>query len=438
MKRKHYKIFNLLLILLIFFTSKSYGQLNNYEYIDINLTKPLVEKTRINLQSESGFSIYEMGNKFNPIHGIETKKIQAVLNESGDISLIDGEKNLLFTIPRENNLLLKSNEYVDSTIKVEKDKYRDYLRFKVKNGTIVLINHVEMDHYLYGLVPREMPASFPMEALKAQAIAARTYANHNRGKHISDGFNLCDTTHCQVYQGYGHESPSTNLAVDQTKGLLAYYNGELIDAQYHSSSSGITEDSVNVWGGERAYLKSVKDEFSIDSPHSNWTIKINILDLNKKLASNSINIGLLRDMEIIEFSPSGSVQKVKLIGSTGEEIITGNKFRTIVGNTHLKSTCFNIDYEGNLIPEKKVYVMGGNGKLVSKNFNELSILDNGRKRPVSRSGPKLDQPASEIVINGKGYGHGVGMSQYGAKKMAELGYTFEEILKHYYTGIDIY
>lgn len=457
MIKKHKKVLSILLILFIFFNSKSYGQLNGTQYVDVKLTRPTVERTLINLQSETGFSIYTKEDKLNSIFYIEHTEIKAVLNEIEDISLLDTEGNLLFTIPKEGNLLLKSNESEDSAIKVEKDRYRDYLSFKVKNGEIILINHIEMEHYLYGLVPKEMPYNFPLEALKAQAVAARTYANYNMDKHKSEGFNLCDTTHCQVYHGYDWENHSTNLAVDETKGLLAYYDGSPINAQYHSTSSGFTEDSMNVWGGDLPYLKSVRDEFSQDSPFSSWSVKIDIFDLNNRLISHGINLGQLEKVEVLESSDNGNVNEIKLVGTNGEKNISGTQFRNIVGATTLKSTWFNI-VSGTLETaenqDETVYIMDGNSRLVSKNFSQLTVLDGMEKKSVSRSGVSraiskdrievlIEKESiqasytSEIIIEGNGYGHGVGMSQYGAKKMAELGYTFEDILKYYYRGIDI-
>ena len=455
MKKNHRNLLIVLVLLFFIFTSKVNVYADSIKYIDVKLTRPILDKSLINLQSESGFSIYDVNDKENSIFYIGGNEIKVALDEKDNISLLDIQANVLFTIPQENNLLLLSNEGEGSTMRVEKDRYRGYLRFKLEDGHIILINHIEMEDYLYGLVPREMPYTFPMEALKAQAVAARTYATYNMDKHLSKGYNLCDTTDCQAYHGYEKEHMLTNLAVDGTKGILAYYNGMPIDAQYHSTSSGFTESSGDVWGGDLPYLRSVEDRFSLNSPSSSWTLNINISDLNNRLILNNINIGSLVDMQVIETSPSGSVKNIKLIGSNGEEVISGTKFRTIIGNTTLKSTCFNI-VGGNVVNiDKEVYIMGKDGKLIPKRLSQLSVLDNGVRKSVSRSGVSrainkkrqiedifADQsmpgiPTSGIVIEGKGYGHGVGMSQYGAKNMAEEGYTFEEILKHYYSGIDI-
>ncbi|HZK33261.1 MAG TPA: SpoIID/LytB domain-containing protein [Tissierellaceae bacterium] len=455
MKNKYFKFSYLLLILIFIVSSGAYAVAEDVKYIDIKLSRPLTGKNLINLESENGFSIYDMDDKLNQNFFIEDNDLKVVLNEIGEISFLDNEDNVLFELPKENNFLLKSNGEEESTIKVEKNRYRGYLRFKVNNGNIIIINHIEMENYLYGVVPSEMGYNFPKEALKAQAVAARSYARRNIDKHLNEGFSLCDTTHCQAYYGYDKENPLTNFAVDETKGLLAYYDGEIINAQYHSTSSGVTENSIDAWGGDLPYLISVKDDFSLDAPLSSWTLKLDIFELNNKLVSNGIDIGLLKGIEVIESSSSGSVKMVKLIGNKGDEIISGSKFRTIIGNTTLKSTWFNVAgaYGGNI--DSEVYIMGKDGIIISKKLSELSILDNKTKKPISRSATSrainrnskiedllgqnstTSMSTSEIIIEGRGYGHGVGMSQYGAKKMAELGYTFEEILKHYYTGIDI-
>lgn len=455
MKKKCCKFSFILLALILVISNRTYAVLEDYNYIDIKLTKPLIEKNIINLESDNGFSFFNRDDKLNPVFSVEDNNLQVVLNLLGEISFLDNRGNVLFEFSRENNFLLKSYGDEGSIIKVEKDRYRDFLRFKVYNGEIILINHIKMENYLYGVVPAEMGYNFPKEALKAQAVAARSYASRNINKHTNEGFSLCDTTHCQAYYGYDKENPLTNFAVDETRGLLAYYDGEIINAQYHSTSSGITENSIDAWGGDLPYLISVKDDFSLDAPLSNWTLKLDIFQLNNKLISNGINIGMLKGIEIIEYSSSNSVKKVKLIGSSGEEIISGSKFRTIIGNTTLKSTWFNVT-SGNVGSiDKEVYIMGKDRIVKSRKLSELSVLDNKTRKPVSRSATSrainrnskiedlLRQNSttstftSEIIIEGRGYGHGVGMSQYGAKKMAELGYTFEEILKHYYTGIDI-
>ena len=429
---------------------KAYGETIDY-YIDVKLTRPLVQNDYVNLTSTNGFIIYDKEDKENPLFSIEDTSIKAMPN-NGHIDLMDSANNILYSLPSDGSLIIGPNNLEEPIITVEKDSYRGYIRLFINDGELIVINHVYLEDYLYGVVPREMSYTSPMEALKAQAVASRSFAMHNINKHAQEGFNLCDTTHCQAYAGYIYERSSTNQAVDETMGVLIYYEGEVIEAIYHSTSSGYTEDSSNVWGGSIPYLKSVEDHFSLDSPHNNWTFSIKLSDLNEKIIGAGINIGELQNIEIIETTSTNKVKNVKLIGSLGEEIITGERFRNIIGTTTLKSAWFRIkDSTSNTV--NYAYVLDGNSlepKVID--ISKAQIIDGNNRRTVTRSAVvratgndriRNFQQSSlisgeELVIEGSGYGHGVGMSQYGAKKMAEYGYTFEEILKYYYTGVDVF
>lgn len=446
MKRTISLVLIFIFVLGIFPIGKTYGQDLANKYIDVKLSRPLVQNDYVNLSSDSGFSIYNTGEKDNPLFHIEETSLTATIN-NGYIDLLDSTNNILYTLPSDGSLIIGSNEIIT----VEKDKYRDYIKFFIINDELVVINHVDLENYLYGVVPREMSHTSPMEALKAQAVASRSFAMSNINKHSKEGFNLCDTTHCQVYYGFIYERPTTNQAVDETKDIFIYYNGEVIEAIYHSTSSGYTEDSSNVWGGSIPYLKSIEDPFSKDSPHSSWNYSITLSDLNNKLISAEIYIGDLQSIEIIETTSTNKVKKVKLIGSLGEEIITAEKLRSIVGGTALKSTWFNIK-GGSSNTVKNVYVLDTN--LLEPKVIDISrayILDGNNRKTVTRSivsramgkdrieniESNYSMPTNQLIFEGQGYGHGVGMSQHGAIKMAELGYSFEEILKYYYTGVDV-
>ncbi len=451
MNRKIPRILICILLLILLPVKISYANSINTQYIDIRLTKPIVQNNVINLGSESGFLLFDLNNKDNSIGSISETSIKAVLGEDG-INLVNSQNNIVFTLPKDGSVLISQNTLDNQLIKVEKDRYRDYIRLVSKNNEIFVINHVNLENYLYGVVPAEMPATFHIEALKAQAVASRSFALSNIKKHSAEGFNLCDTTHCQVYSGFEYERPSTNLAVDETKDIFAYYNGKVIEAIFHSTSSGFTEDSVNVWGGDLPYLKSVEDSFSSESPYSIWNFSININELNNNLVSSGINIGDLQGIEVIDATSTGKVNKVKIIGTKGEKTIGGTEFRNLVGATKFKSSWFSIKGGNANSSSSQVYVISGDTfKPQTIDTSKAYIIDGKEKKTVTRStvnraigkdrvesiGEFYPVSSSEIVIEGKGFGHGVGMSQFGAKKMAELGYDFEEILKYYYTGIDV-
>ncbi|WP_353097007.1 SpoIID/LytB domain-containing protein [Tissierella praeacuta] len=451
MKKNISRFLILVLLLILLPIKKSYAKSFDNQYLNIKLTKPIKQKNVVNLGSNSGFLLSSVNNKNDIILNIDDTDIKAVLSGNG-IDLLNSTDDVVFTLPKDGSVLIASDTFNDPIITVEKDRYRDYIRLLSKNNEIIVINHVGLENYLYGVVPAEMPATFHVEALKAQAVASRSFAISNINKHSSEGFNLCDTTHCQVYSGVEYEKSSTNLAVDETRDTFAYYNGKVIEAIFHSTSSGFTEDSVNVWGGDFPYLKSVEDKFSSESPYSKWSFSININELNNNLISSGVNIGSLQGMEVVDATLTGKVNKIKIIGTKGEQVIDGTKFRNIVGATKFKSSWFNIKSSNINTSNSQVYVIdGGMFKPQTIDVDKAYILDEkNQKKPnrgtVSRAigkdkietlGEFYPIDSSEILIEGKGFGHGVGMSQFGAKKMAELGYDFEEILKYYYTGIDV-
>lgn len=422
-------------------------------FIRIKLSSPIKSGKIINLYGDEGFSIYSKDNLVDKIEFIETVNVKVSIGQGDEINISDINDNLLFTYNQKEDFIITSNYEYDKKIRVEDKNYRDYIDFKIVNGNLIVINYIDIDNYLYGVVPREMPTSFEIEALKAQAIAARTYALKNMNKHNNEGYDLCDTTHCQVYGGMDDEQEKTNRAVDETRGMIITYNGNIIDALYHSNSGGITASSLEAFGNSHSYLVSIDDQFSTDSPNSNWSLYLTADEINNRLRNNGINIGNIIDMEIAEVSPTGRVVQLKLLGTLGEKILMKSSIRQIFGTTELKSTWFTIDKEDreeSVITE--LYVIdGNNSKPQLVDINSIHVID-GNFKPTSTRGlisrfinsdrvveipGTATSTSGSFILKGKGYGHGVGMSQWGAQKMAESGYSFEEILKHYYNGIEI-
>lgn len=462
MKKKMYYIIILMLTVVLFSGGRSFAYRNDNTFINVKLTNPIKNNKVIQLESKTGFAVYDKNNKINPIDTIEQPNIKAVIDKAGDISITDLKGNVFLTLQKDNTYLLSSYGIRDNLIKVENLNYRGYINLQNIKGDIRVLNHIDIEEYLYGLVPKEMPASFPIEALKAQAVAARTYATNITSKHIKEGYNICDTTHCQVYGGYDGEKPTTTSAVEKTRGILALYNGKIIDALYHSCSGGHTNSAVDVWGGNYPYLIGVKDDYSVGSPHSQWSVSIDKKVLESKLAANSINIGSLQSIELSKVSTSGNVENIILKGSKSSKEIKGSTFRSIIGSTQLKSTKFTIQngiVNKPVVKQKEVYVIDGSGKIVLLDTKQANVIGkDGKEKKISSSNKVRTANSIEdleivsqeqtdnstpsnvgdtIVLQGRGFGHGVGMSQYGAKNMAELGHNYKEILKFYYRGIDV-
>ncbi|NMA86149.1 MAG: SpoIID/LytB domain-containing protein, partial [Tissierellia bacterium] len=255
---------------------------------------------------------------------------------------------------------------------------------------------------------------------------------------------------CQVYGGMDGEYESTNRAVNETRDMVIKHNGEIIDALYHSNSGGHTRDSKEAWGNHLPYLIGVEDRFSEGTTASTWSFSMNSSELNRNLINNGINIGPILNMEIIERTPSGRVTKIRVIGQNSEEILTESQIRQVLGTNNLRTTWFSIEGSGEY-NEESFYAIGSNSTLNIINLdNSYIIADNFKSRIPNTSKinilnkdknniieSQISSGNGDFVIQGKGFGHGVGMSQWGAKSMADTGYTYDEILKHYYTDVDI-
>lgn len=285
-------------------------------------------------------------------------------------------------------------------LKLDGTPYRGNLCIDHRKGKTKLttVNEVMLEDYLYGVVPNEVSHSWPMEALKAQAVAARTFVLHDLKKHASEGYDVCATTHCQVYRGKQKENVRTNQAVDATKGEYLAYKGKAILSLFHASGGGYTENSENVWGKREPYLRGVPDYN--ESP---WEVNVTLDKLSSVLKSCGKAVGEIREIKLskLEKQPvkvgdrgiSGRVRTMTIEGERGSVQVSGNDMRSMLG---LKSTLFDID--------KRTF----KGK-----------------------------ESESFTIKGYGFGHGLGMSQWGAKAMAEKKKDYEEILKHYYSQVDI-
>ena len=283
---------------------------------------------------------------------------------------------------------------------------------------LTVVNVVPVEEYLYGVVGKEMSPSWHREALKAQAVAARTYAISHKNYFASRGFDMTDDTSSQIYAGINGESPSVIAAVDATRGEILTYGGKPIDAFFCSTAGGWTENSENVWGSRIPYLRGVSDDSS-RMPSYRWSVTTTPEKLAANLTAAGKGVGKVRSitlaplgkrpMAVSDRGVSGRVLSMTVNGSAGSVRVTGNAFQSIYG---LKSTLFDFS-QGGAVPDP----------------------DSGRK---GRSATMTVKAGVPITIYGYGWGHGLGMSQYGAYQMAQehgsADTYYRTILTHYYTG----
>lgn len=269
-------------------------------------------------------------------------------------------------------------------------RYRGALELRHKSGGLTAVNIVPVDDYLQSTVPEEMPTDWPAEALKAQSVAARSFSLASRGRHAGEGYDLCTTTHCQLYTGTAAEKTASTAAVRATRGEVLTYGGKPIEALFHTDSGGMTENSEDVWGSHVPYLRAVRDAQIKTLP---WTKTITRADLERKLAAKGHAIGKVRSIALSPLAigraakdrtASGRVKTMTVKGTKGAATLSGTTWRSLLG---LKSTLFDA---------------------------------------------KLTKDV--VTFTGYGSGHGLGISQWGAKRLAETGKSYADILHHYYTG----
>lgn len=379
------------------------------------------------------------------------------------------------------NLLMVSNDVdygfsgTDDTFTINGKQYRGCLRFAVNGTVMTAVNVVDLEEYLYGVIPAEMPASYGEEALKAQTLAARTYAMTKLNAHKSSGYELCDTINCQVYKGYSGEDSKTNAVVDETEGEIICYNGTPIEAVFSASTGGYTENSENVWNSVVPYLRAVPEVGEYGN--NTWTKTLTLSQLDSLLSAKGENIGSAQDIVITKISTGGRVQEMKIVGTSGSVTLTKENIRTYFSGAcgSLPSKMFTINGKGgdpssgSRSVQRQATKSSSTGSLTSsaaangitaktegtlsamngKNLklDGLSVFENtnsNQNTPVISTGDYqiYDVNISTVengtfVFEGSGNGHGVGLSQNGAQGMAQQGYSYEEIIKHYYTGVTI-
>lgn len=338
---------------------------------------------------------------------------------------------------------------------------------RAEGGNLSVINVVDLETYVKGVIPYEMNSDWPLAALEAQAVCARTYACRS-SKHLGPyGFDVCSTTDCQVYYGTGSggtaPSKTSNRAVDNTRGEKLYYEGDLVqNAVYHSSNGGATEDCANVWGSDRLYLMGKEDpyEAEISIPNYTWSVTYTAEELTWILEQKNYKIGTVKDVYVSEYTDMGNVAEITFKGSRDDLVVTGETCRTIFYSStygkSVKSLRFGIngsmpvsgkssgvyvnDDDTKLKTLEGVAVLSGAGNLTTLEGESFTVLTADGTNTVkggSSTSSNKNNKKDVFVIEGMGNGHNLGMSQYGARAMAEAGYDYDEILEFYFTDITI-
>ena len=333
-------------------------------------------------------------------------------------------------------------------------------------GNLTVVNFVNIEDYIKGVVPYEMSASWPLEALKAQACCARTYVVANFNKHSSYGFDVCNTIDCQVYYGTNRADSNSDAAVDQTEGKYITYNGELCTTYYAASDGGATENSENVWSAAVPYLRGVIDPYEADIADSvsgyYWTETYTRDSLTSRLQSKGYSCSTIVSMHVTEYTDVGNVLTVTVTDSNGKSFsFSKERVRTVLGLNSMRFTINGEDAPEVDTSSAKVYVNGGSTTIDLKDPTQFyaigssgtSALGSGKVSVIDGDGTITQiggsstsgststgntGTADTFVISGSGNGHNVGMSQWGAYSMAKYhDKTYDEIIKFYFTGVTI-
>ncbi|MBV9079759.1 MAG: SpoIID/LytB domain-containing protein [Elusimicrobia bacterium] len=285
--------------------------------------------------------------------------------------------------PREDGQFIQCGVYA----------YRGDLVVKLVERKITVINELPIDDYLKGVLPREAVPTWAEEALKAQAVASRTYLASHLNQHASQGFDLCSDVHCQVYGGMTKEHPRTTAAVDDTRNEILIYGGKPISAFFHANCGGSTEKVSAVWGNaDQPYLPRKRCEWGTAAPWYHWKKSFADEDILSSLrAKNLIKGTVLKSISIAERSGSGRAAKMRVRTDGGTFTMSGNDFRIAMNPEKIRST----------------------------KFTSVQRLRGG------------------YAFAGDGWGHGVGMCQWGAKGQAEHGRSYRDILAFYYPSSEI-
>ena len=300
----------------------------------------------------------------------------------------DGHQKLLRFTPESLSGKPVRIRSTDGFTQVNGKRYRGWVELrKKKNGLLLVVNELDLEEYLWGVIAAEVPPDWELEVLKAQAVASRTYALHEKRTAGKRPYHILATVTSQVYNGVNGEQINSVRAVNETNGLILRYQGKVIPAFYHANCGGHTENASLMWGVDEPYLKGVDCECQIILKNGLWEKRVSVSHISDALRRRGFGVDNISDMRIAGITPAGRVKNVTILSARGATTVPAETLRATLGNTEIPSLFFEL---------------------------ELS--------------------EREAVFSGRGRGHGVGLCQWGAKEMAMKGYDFKSILSHYYPG----
>lgn len=361
-------------IILFFVFAPSFAEITSRNVIKVGI---LLNVAQVNIASDKKYTIK-----------VNDKKLYL---SAGKINIRMHDKNIVindkyYSLP----IIIESSSF----IAVNKTFYRGNIIINLSsNNNLNVINEITVEDYLKGILAKEASSSWNIEVLKVQAIISRSYVLKNLSRHSKDGFDVCSTVHCQVYGGASAENKKCNEAVVQTDSEVVVYDNEIAQTVFHDSCGGWTEDPKYVWQWNKtpAYLKGRKDKYCKNSPRQNWSCTISKQTIKDKLTKAGYKTGTIKNIKASGNTPGHAKEKIIIKHSDGTLTLNSYKFRLAVDSWLIKSTMIN----------------------------------------------SIKKQNENFVFKGKGWGHKVGLCQWGAKEMADKGFSYKKILEFYYPDTKI-
>lgn len=276
---------------------------------------------------------------------------------------------------------------VPGVLKVNGKGYRGTVEVTIGEKGLLVINEVPLEDYLVGLINCEISSQWPIEAVKAQAVIARTYALYQKQARKGAPYHLESSVLDQVYEGCDIEDSRAARGVKETAGEVLTFDGAIIQAFYHSSCGGRTEAAENVWGFPVQYMQGVECKYCVNTPSVRWSQTLSLSRLEAAMRNAGNKVTGLRDIRVVRRNKSGRIVELLLDSDQGRVSVSGVNFRKAIGYSVIKSTNFDLKLSGD-----------------------------------------------DVIFSGTGYGHGVGLCQWGSKNRAMEGFSYREILSYYYPG----
>lgn len=308
------------------------------------------------------------------------------------VQIVDGGLAIGNKFFENGRLRVESNKDITVYSQNKKGQFRGAIEVVLlADKKLLVINRLDVESYVKGVLLHEVSDRWPIEATKAQAVATRTYALYKMAENRDQPFDVTSDIYSQVYGGKTAERFRTDIAAEYTKGQVLIFQGKVIPAFFHANSGGHTEDASLVWGVDMPPLRGVDDPYSRDMPSYEWKKNFQSSDIQDKLTKAGIKVGMIKDIEIAQRTPSGRIQELVIQSRDGQSTrLSGKKFRDIIGPNEVRSNMYEIDMQG-----------------------------------------------FYFDLTGKGWGHGVGLCQWGAYQMARQRHDYDEILQYYYPGVQI-